>query len=287
MDINYTLKKIYDFKNLSRRLFYAIFDKPRQWFVVFLGVCILFIGSFFASKDSGWLKGFGLISIGIGGSVLASGLVVNILSRIPREAEGELFIQTGIAFVGDRDAFNEEYHVGNQKGWDAWIRQTPRGGHLIISGKEQRYWLEKSLPAVQSVLQKHIQTNFVFLGDEEQVQKYRQNFMLRFDEKVGDQPELTKHLKCWKYVPDESHKDVDDFGFYWNGSVLLVKMYLHDIPKEYCPIIGFKIPGTVSIKFNIEDFHEPATLILSHASALKKCVESLNHIWAEKKGFKS
>ena len=281
MVINYILKKVYDFKNSSRRLFYAIFDKPRQWFVILLGVCILFIGSFFASKDSGWLKGFGLISIGIGGSVLASGLVVNILSRIPREVEGELLIQTGIVFVGDRRAFIKEYHVADQEGWDAWIRQTPRGGRLIIIGKEHRFWFGESGASIKSVLKKRIETNFVFLGDEEQVQQYHQNFMVRFNERVGKQSESTKYLKCWKYVPDENHKDVDDFGFYWNGCVLLVKMYLHDTRKEYCPIIGFATPGT-SHKFNIEDFEDPAILILSNASALIRCSLSLNYIWTNK-----
>lgn len=268
------LKFIYNFKNSSRRLFSAIFYKPGQWFVIILGTFIIIIG---CKIDSELLSP---IVIAIGGSVFASGLVVKILSRIPRDAEEERLVQTGIIFIGDRDSFDKEYHVGNQKGWDAWIRQTPRGGHLIIIGKEHRFWIQKSWADISSVLKKGIETNFVFLGNETQVIKSH----ISFTNNLENSP---VQLKCWKYVPDGSHEDVDDFGFYWNGRVLLVKMYLHNIDKEYCPIIGFKIPGTVGTKFNIEDFHEPATLILSHAKALVKCAESLNHIWTIKQSFNS
>lgn len=281
MDI--ILRIIYHVKNSSRRLFSAIFYRQAQLYAILLGMSIIVIGAILQNRDSELLRSMGSILIGIGGSVFASGLVVKILSRIPRNPEEERLIQTGTIFIGDRLAFNEQYQPWNQKGWNAWIKQTPRGGHLIISGKEQRYWLEESWPAVRSVLQKHIETNFIFLGLEEQVKQYHQHFMGRFNQKDGDQHELTKYLKCWKYVPYESHKDVDDFGFYWNGRVLLVKMYLHDTKKENCPIIGFATPG-VSPKFNIEDF-DTTILNLSNSSALIRCAWSLNHIWSNKQPF--
>jgi hypothetical protein len=110
-------------------------------------------------------EGFMTAVIGVGASILAAGLVVKILNRDTQP----LIADTGVAFVGSRSSYEASCRPAtSQSAWDEWIRRTPRGGDLIVVGKKNFQWVDKSWPAVVHVIKRGIQVRFVFMGETEE-----------------------------------------------------------------------------------------------------------------------
>lgn len=239
MKVLFWISQIRDF---SRRVLDLFFDDWHGQALVFI-ISIVFIGlagSIVNSTDNPlWHN----IFLAVGCSVLASALVVRVLkerNNLPNVRE------SGVCFVGDRSYFDRAI------GWDNWINQTSRGGEIIIVGKKNENWVKLSCEALIKAVDRDIPIRFVFTGSSEEIEKnvvvFRDNIAKA--RLTDEQKERFSKIDLYEYP---TGSDTPEFGFYWNGRSLVVKMYFQAVQNVEAPLIAFDTIYA-SQRFDVRDF---------------------------------
>lgn len=235
-----------------------------QMSILFAGSLLIGLGvlcEVFATEDTDkgkkyfWLKVFSVVLVSVGTSIAATGMIFRIAQQ--KDKYQQSLQKAGVLFVGDRNALDEVI------GWDNWIRETHRCAELIIIGKDQAKWAEESAAALGTVLSRDIQVTFIFQGKEceQRLEKFwnqltKQDMSGKFVEwRQKDRLKLCKN----------SDPDVD-FGYYWNGKKLIVKIYFKVPEKREAPFIVFDV-SFASGKFDDADF---SVTCLDHVPSAEK-----------------
>jgi hypothetical protein len=254
--------------NLFERIIkYFFLERPGQKKAFFIGLIMIGL-SYFLKKYSFFDKLF----LSIGCSIIASALIVRLLES--REESLKNFAATGIRFVGDREYFDREIK------WDKWIRSTNRAGKIIIIGKKNTKWITNSYNSLQSVLKRGIEINFLFMGTKEEIVKNYKVFYRLIKQYIPNYNNYRELIKCYYFLTSDSF---GDFGFYWNGNQLIVKLYLALVDNVEAPMIVFDT-SFATPQFDILDFTQYIdALPFSEPKILSKIAIGFDSIWDKKK----
>lgn len=245
---------------------------------LFFGIAVAAIGAvLFACRGAAETPGgklacdiLGAFLTSLGASIVAAALVETYFEhRNPIEKH---IRDTGIRFIGDRKLFDAVRMRGNRLGWDAWIQETR--GQLLVVGRQNGHWID-SADSLKSLLDREGTIEFVFMGSQDDVGKWIDDFQRKWMEKFGGQfpsPDKVQLRACIAGT-------VPDSGYYWNGRELLVKVYVPGQPKPDCPIIGFDASGAGG-SFDIADF-DPDKVPYQQAQALIQAANGLNRLISE------
>jgi hypothetical protein len=183
-----------------------------------------------------------LVFVSVGTSIVATGIVFRVTQK--KDIFQDAVQKAGVLFVGDRNAFNEVI------GWDRWIVETRRCAELIIIGKDQIKWAEDSAAAIASVLARNVEVTFIFQGDQCEQRLSAFWDALKGQDTNGQfmQWRSSARLKLCKYRDEDG-----DYGYYWNGEKLIVKLYFDVANKRDAPFIVFNVSFAAG-KFDDEDF---------------------------------
>ncbi len=179
-------------------------------------------------------------------------------------------------FVGDRNAFDEAI------GWDNWINETHRCSNLIIIGKDQIKWAEESAQAISSVLSRNIDVTFIFQGTscDESLQK----FWAELEQKDTGR-KFVEWRKNEKLKLCTNKGQNGDYGYYWNGEKLIVKLYFEVENKRQAPLIVFNV-RFASGKFNDSDFSVGSQEHVPFSEKKKMLFQAGLNIWKIQNGSK-
>jgi len=183
-----------------------------------------------------------VIFVSVGTSVIAAGIVFRVVQK--RDRFHESLEKAGVLFVGDRNAFDEVI------GWDNWILETHRCSELIIIGKDQIKWAEDSAAALGTVLSRGINVTFIFQG--EQCDQRLDAFWRKLTEQDTSE-RFAQWRKNGKLKLCKKQDPNPDYGYYWNGNKLIVKLYFRVPEKREAPFIVFNT-SFASGKFDDADF---------------------------------
>jgi uncharacterized membrane protein len=183
-----------------------------------------------------------LILISIGTSILGAGIILKVTqARSNLQASLQ---NAGVVFVGDRVAFDEVI------GWDNWIRDTHRCSELIIIGKDQFKWAEESAEALGALLTRGVQASFIFQGTQcnDSLQRFWNE--LKQKDAGGKFDRWRRDGKLLLYTNSQTD---GNYGYYWNGTNLIVKLYFEVEQKIQAPLIVFDVRFAAG-KFDYADF---------------------------------
>lgn len=189
-----------------------------------------------------WRKIIALVLVSVGTSIIGAGVILRITRK--RNNLQESLEKAGVLFVGDRNAFDEVI------GWDNWINETHRCSDLIIIGKDQIKWAEESAEALSRVLLRDIDVSFIFQGEQcdDSLQKFWNE--VKQKDPGGRFFEWRKRDKLKLLTNREQD---GNYGYYWNGAKLIVKLYFEVERKIQAPLIVFDV-RFASGKFDHADF---------------------------------
>lgn len=258
-------------------LFWSVFEKPGQWATFLFGFFFLVAGALLFPLSRPWLGFFSAALSGIGCSVLASGLVVRLLQAAILSRNAKSLERTGVFFVGNRESFDRNHGPKEISGWDCWIGETARKGQIIICGKKNGKWIEKSSDELKRAIERPVTIEFVFLGTQSEIRDNVKAFQrMAVNEGIWDSLEG----RLSEYVTDSTHPTGDDCGFYWNGKTLMVKVYPPGVSNENSPIIGFDT-SFAGREFDPDDFDRDC-VPFKEGDALMHCAQGLKEIWRKK-----
>jgi uncharacterized membrane protein len=183
-----------------------------------------------------------LVFISVGTAIAAAGIIYRVTQK--KDIFQECLEKAGVIFVGDRAAFDEVI------GWDNWIKETHRCSDLIIIGKDQIKWAEESAEAISSVLSRNIVVTFIFQGP--QCDESLRNFWNELEKNDAGQKFVSwRQSEKLRLLTNKNQNG--DYGYYWNGERLIVKLYFEVENKRQAPLIVFNV-RFASGKFDQADF---------------------------------
>jgi len=227
-----------------------------------------------AGAQYSWRKVIALVLISVGTSIIGAGIILRITRK--RNSLQESLEKAGVLFVGDRNAFDEAI------GWDNWINETHRCSNLIIIGKDQIKWAEESAQAISSVLSRNIDVTFIFQGTscDESLQK----FWAELEQKDTGR-KFVEWRKNEKLKLCTNKGQNGDYGYYWNGEKLIVKLYFEVENKRQAPLIVFNV-RFASGKFNDSDFSVGSQEHVPFSEKKKMLFQAGLNIWKIQNGSK-
>jgi hypothetical protein len=213
-----------------------------------------------------------LVLISVGTSIVAAGIIYRITRK--RDIFQESLEKAGVLFVGDREAFDEVI------GWDDWINQTHRCSNLIIIGKDQIKWAEESAEAISSVLSRNIDVTFIFQGaqSDESLRKFWTEL-----EQKDTGGKFIQWRRNGKLQLRTNRGQNGDYGYYWNGEKLIVKLYFEVENKRQAPLIVFNV-RFASGKFNHADFSVGSWEYVPFPEKKKMLLQAGLNIWKISQG---
>jgi len=213
-----------------------------------------------------------LVLISIGTAIAAAGIVFRITQK--KDIFQESLEKAGVIFVGDRAAFDEVV------GWDNWIKETHRCSDLIIIGKDQIKWAEESAEAISSVLSRKIDVKFIFQGDH--CDKSLQDFWTELEQNDAD-GKFAEWRKSGRLKLCTNKGANGDYGYYWNGERLIVKLYFEVENKRQAPLIVFNV-RFASGKFDQADFSVGSRDQVPFTEKKKMLLQAGVNIWKISQG---
>jgi uncharacterized membrane protein len=215
-----------------------------------------------------------LVLISIGTSIAAAGIIFRVTQR--KDIFQDSLEKAGVIFVGDRAAFDEVI------GWDNWLKQTHRCSNLIIIGKDQIKWAEESAEAISSVLSRNIDVKFIFQG--EKCNESLEKFWTELAQKDAG-GKFTNWRKDQKLKLCVNTGANGDYGYYWNGERLIVKLYFEVEKKIQAPLIVFNV-RFASGTFNVADFSVASRDHVPYSEKKKMLLQAGLNIWKISEGSK-
>ena len=224
------------------------------------------------NAKSSWYRVVSLVLISVGTSIVAAGIIL----RVTRKGNTfqESLEKAGVLFVGDRAAFDEVI------GWDTWITETHRCSNLIIIGKDQIKWAEDSADAISGALSRGIEVMFIFQGP--QCEDSLQKFWAELEQKdTGGKFVEWRKKTSLKLCTNKGQNG--DYGYYWNGERLIVKLYFEVENKRQAPLIVFNV-GFASGRFDQADFSVGSRGHVPYQEKKKMLLQAGLNIWKISQG---
>jgi hypothetical protein len=153
---------------------------------------------------------------------------------------------------------------------------------LIIVGKDQIKWAELSAEAISRVLSRDIEVAFIFQG-----RKCDQSLHDFWNELKQKDP--GGRFDGWRKggrLKLLTNKEQDgNYGYYWNGEKLVVKLYFEVENKVQAPLIVFDV-RFASGKFNHTDFSAGTREHIPFSEKKRMLFQAGLNIWKIRKDSK-